>query len=84
MPRKCTISGTIRQAGHRVSHAKNRTKHMFDVNLQTRKFLVEDPSTPGVKRSVRLRLSTRMLRTIDKIGLDQALRQNNMSISDLL
>ena len=83
MARKCQISGKIRQSGHRVSHAKNRTKHAFDVNIQARKLVVPDPKHPGQTKTIRVRVTTRMLRTIDKLGLDGALRAHNMTIADL-
>ncbi len=79
MSHKCAISGVSRQNGHRVSHANNKTNHIFLANLQTKKIYI-----PSEKRSVRVKLSTRMIRTIDKLGLEEALRKNGMSVSDLL
>jgi large subunit ribosomal protein L28 len=79
MSHKCVISGISRQNGHRVSHANNKTHHIFLANLQTKKIYI-----PSEKRSVRVKLSTRMIRTIDKLGLDEALRKNGMTVKDLL
>ena len=79
MAHRCDISGKSRQSGHRVSHANNKSKHVFRANLQTRKVYLSEE-----KRFVKLKLSTRMIRTIDKIGLQEALRKNNLTIKDLI
>ena len=54
--------------GNNVSHANNKTKRRFLPNLQSRRFWVESE-----KRWVRLRVSTKGLRIIDKNGIDQVL-----------
>ena len=79
MARKCSISGVCRQTGNRVSHANNRTKHVFKANIQRKKLYLSE-----LKRSVRLKVSTRMIRTIDKLGLQGALRKYNLTINDIL
>lgn len=78
MAHKCQISGKSNQKGHRVSHANNKTKHTFKANLQTKKIFVSE-----VGKFVKLKLSTRMIRTIDKIGFSEALRKNNVTLKDL-
>ena len=70
MARRCEISGQGRQCGHRVSHANNKRKHVFDSNLQTRRIFV-----PELGKYVKVRLSTRMLRTIDKLGYTETIRK---------
>ena len=55
-------------AGNNVSHAKNRTRRRFEPNLHTHRFWVESE-----KRFVKIRLSTKGLRIIDKNGIDQVL-----------
>lgn len=78
MARKCQISGKSGQYGHRVSHAKNKSKHVFGPNLQSRRvYLAEE------KRWMRIKLSTRMIRTLDKYGLAETLRRYKVSLSDL-
>jgi large subunit ribosomal protein L28 len=54
--------------GNNVSHANNKTKRRFLPNLQTRRFWVESEN-----RWVRLRVSTKALRTIDKNGIEAVL-----------
>lgn len=78
MARKCAISGKSRQSGNRVSHAKNRSKHVFKANIQSKKIFV-----PEENKIVKLKVSTRMIRTIDKIGLKAALKKNGLSIADV-
>lgn len=53
---------TVAHIGHRVSHAKNRTKHPFKYNLHTVTIMVD-----GVKQ--RLRVPTRVLRQLKKAGV---------------
>ncbi|NDC38057.1 MAG: 50S ribosomal protein L28 [Proteobacteria bacterium] len=78
MARKCSISGKTKQYGHRVSHANNKTKHVFDSNLQSKRIWV-----PALKRFVRIKLSTRVIRTIDKLGLEATLKKYNVTIDQL-
>jgi large subunit ribosomal protein L28 len=47
-------------------------------NLQTRRVFI-----PSEKRYVRLKLSTRMIRTIDKLGVEAALKKHGMTVKDL-
>jgi large subunit ribosomal protein L28 len=79
MARKCTLSGSGNQFGHRVSHANNKTKHVFKSNLQTKKIFV-----PEENRYVRVRVSTRVIRTIDKLGLKATLAKYKVDLRDLL
>lgn len=78
MAHRCKISGIGRQTGHRVSHANNKTPHTWLSNLQNKRIFV-----PSLKKFVKVRISTRMIRTIDKLGLDAALRQNGKTLADI-
>ena len=78
MSRNCSISGKRKQSGCRVSHANNKSNHFFDVNIQNKRIYV-----PEEKKFVRLKLSTNMIRTIDKIGLNAALKKYNLTLKDL-
>lgn len=78
MAKRCQVSGKGRQCGHRVSHAKNRTKHVFKANIQRKRFYI-----PEEDRWVRLNVSTRMIRTIDKLGVVQALKKYGLRVDDL-
>ncbi|GAA1542993.1 50S ribosomal protein L28 [Dermacoccus profundi] len=51
--------------GHSISHSHVRSKRRFDVNVQKRRYWV-----PSLGRTVRLTVSPRGIRTIDKRGID--------------
>jgi len=78
MGRKCQLSGKSHQSGHRVSHANNKTKHTFLPNVQAKRIYLSDE-----KRFVRVRVSTRMIRTIDKIGFKETLRKFGVTIEQI-
>lgn len=70
MSKICQITGKKAMVGNNVSHSKRRTKRTFDVNLFRKKFYwVEQDMW------IDLRISAAGLRTINKIGLDAALKQ---------
>lgn len=78
MSHRCSISGKSRQSGNRVSHAKNRRRHVFRANIQSKRIYV-----PEEERYVRVKVSTRMIRTIDKLGLNAALDKHGLTIADI-
>jgi large subunit ribosomal protein L28 len=63
MSRRCGITGKGALVGNNVSHANNKTKRRFLPNLQVTSMLSDALGQP-----VRLRLSTRAIRTIEKNG----------------
>jgi large subunit ribosomal protein L28 len=63
MSRRCGITGKGALVGNNVSHANNKTKRRFLPNLQVTSMLSD-----ALGQSVRLRLSTRAIRTIEKNG----------------
>jgi large subunit ribosomal protein L28 len=68
MSRVCQVTGKRPSYGNTVSHANNKTRRRWLPNLQSHRFWLE-----GEKRFVRLRVSTRGLRTIDKLGIEKVL-----------
>ena len=68
MSRVCQVTGKRPITGNNVSHAKNRTRRRFLPNLQTRRFWVE-----AENKFVRLRVSTKGQRIIDKLGIETVL-----------
>ena len=68
MSRVCQVTGKRPVSGNNVSHANNRTRRRFLPNLHTHKFWVESEN-----RFVKLRLSTKGMRIIDKNGIDAVL-----------
>ena len=63
MSRRCQITGTGVLTGNNVSHANNKTRRRFLPNLQETSMLSDLLGTP-----VRLRVSTRGIRTIEHNG----------------
>ena len=63
MARTCDLTGKRRQVNNKVSHSNVKTKTNKQVNLHTKR--VFDPETGT---TVKLRLSVKAIRTLDKIG----------------
>lgn len=68
MSRVCQVTGKAPMTGNNVSHAKNHTRRRFLPNLHTHRFWVQSE-----KRFVKLQVSTKGLRMIDKLGIEQVL-----------
>ncbi len=68
MSRVCMVTGKKPVTGYNVSHAHNKTKRRFSPNIHTHRFWVESE-----KRFVKLRVSTKGMRIIDKLGIDTVL-----------
>ncbi|MGD9983174.1 MAG: 50S ribosomal protein L28 [Porticoccaceae bacterium] len=68
MSKVCQVTGKRPMVGNNVSHAKNRTRRRFEPNLHTHRFWVESQ-----RRFVKLRVSTKGLRIIDRLGIEQVL-----------
>ena len=68
MSRVCQVTGKRPMTGNNVSHAKNRTRRRFLPNLHSHRFWVESE-----KRFVKLRVSTKGMRIIDKKGIETVL-----------
>ncbi|MCI5064429.1 50S ribosomal protein L28 [bacterium] len=83
MARRCSISGKQGQFGNRVSHAKNRTKHLFKPNLQSRRIFVPESGHPEGGQFVRVKVSTRVLRTMDKLGVRATLQKYGLTLKDI-
>ncbi|MCB0718777.1 MAG: 50S ribosomal protein L28 [Bacteroidetes bacterium] len=68
MSRKDQITGKGPMTGNHVSHANNKAKRRFEVNLQKKRFFV-----PEEDRWVTLRVSTQTIKTINKKGIKAVL-----------
>lgn len=83
MSKNCQITGMRTQVGNNVSHSKRRTKRRFNVNLHKKKFYwVEEDLW------IELKVSARALRTINKIGLNAAIKkavaEGNLDYKDIV
>lgn len=68
MSRVCQVTGKGPTTGNNVSHANNRTRRRFLPNLHSHRFWVESEN-----RYVKLKVSTKGLRVIDRDGIDVVL-----------
>lgn len=68
MSRVCEVTGKKPMTGNNVSHANNRTRRRFLPNLQEKKFWLETEN-----RFVKLKVSNKGMRIIDKNGIDAVL-----------
>lgn len=78
MARRCKLTGKGPMTGNNVSHAQNHTKRRWLPNIQNRRIFV-----PELDRWVRVRMSTRALRTVTKKGLMPYLREQGLSLKDV-
>lgn len=69
MSKVCQVTGKRPVTGNNVSHAHNRTRRRFEPNLHYHRFWVESEN-----RFVRIRVSTKGMRVIDKKGIDSVLK----------
>ena len=70
MARKDQLTGKGPMSGNHVSHAHNKAKRRFEINLQKKRFYL-----PEQKRWVTLRVSAKTLKTINKNGVEAVLRE---------
>ena len=70
MSKVCQLTGKRPIAGNNVSHSNRRTKRRFLPNLQKKRFYI-----PETDQWVTLRLSTKAIRTINKLGIYEYLKK---------
>ena len=70
MSKKCQVTGKKPLSGNNVSHAKNRTKRVFEPNLHKHRFWGDTE-----KRYVNLTVSAKGMRIIDKKGIDEVISE---------
>lgn len=68
MSRVCQVTGKRPASGNNVSHANNKTRRRFMPNIQSHRFWVESEN-----KWVKLRVSSKGMRIIDKKGIDEVL-----------
>ena len=66
MSRECQVTGKRPVSGNNVSHAHNKTRRRFLPNVHDHRFWLESE-----QRFVKLRVSAKGMRIIDKKGIDQ-------------
>jgi large subunit ribosomal protein L28 len=68
MSQVCQVTGKRPRIGNTVSHANNKAKRRFNINLHSKRFWLEEQ-----KRFIKLRVSTQGIRIIDKFGIEKVL-----------
>lgn len=71
MARVCELTGKKAMVGNNVSHAMNKTKRRFNVNLTTKRFFI-----PEENRWITLKVSTSAIKTINKKGISAVLKES--------
>ena len=79
MAKICKITGKRPLVANNVSKANNKTKRRQLPNLQNKRIFV-----PELGKSVRIKVSTSALKSIDREGLMVFLKKKNLSLSDVL
>ena len=74
MSRVCQITGKKVITGNNVSKSNRKTKRKFYPNLQTKKFFI-----PEENKWVTLKVSTSVLKTINKKGISAVLKDSKIS-----
>ncbi len=69
MSRTCQVTGKQPMSGNNVSHAHNKTRRRFLPNLHAQRFWLENE-----KRFIKLKISHKGLRIIDKLGIEQVVK----------
>jgi len=67
MSRRCQLTGRQPGFGKSVSHSHRRTNRRWDPNIQSRRYWLASEN-----RYVRLRLSAKGIKTVDKLGVEAA------------
>lgn len=70
MSNRCQLFGTEPAFGKQVSHSHRRTNRRFNPNIQKKRFWL-----PSEKRYVRLTLSTRAIKTVDRRGIESVVAE---------
>ncbi|MCA9564170.1 MAG: 50S ribosomal protein L28 [Myxococcales bacterium] len=78
MSKVCKLTSKRRNVGYNVSHAHNKTKKVQHPNLQSKRVWSDSQ-----QRLVRIRMSTRALRSVTKKGLDRYLKENGLTLRDV-
>lgn len=75
---KCKLSGKGPLSGNRDTFSKKKTRRKWQPNVQKRTIYV-----PELGRSVKLKASARAMKSVNRIGLMEYLRKNNLKLKDV-
>jgi large subunit ribosomal protein L28 len=75
---KCAITGKKPQHGKNVPFSQKKTKRTFKPNIQSKTIYV-----PELGRKVKIKVSAKGLKIIDKVGLMQYLKREGLRLKDI-
>jgi large subunit ribosomal protein L28 len=78
MARRCSLTGKTPLVGNHVSHSQRKVKRVQKPNLKKKRIYV-----PELGRFVRVKISTRAMRTIDKKGFMTFLKDQGLSLKQV-
>ncbi|ANO35704.1 50S ribosomal protein L28 [Candidatus Karelsulcia muelleri] len=67
MSKLCKITGKKPMMGNKVSHANNKTKRSFNLNLSKKRFFIKN-------KWILLKVSSAGIKTINKLGIEKTLK----------
>ena len=70
MSRVCDITGKRVMFGNNVSHAMNKTKRRFDINLIKKRFYI-----PEEDKWITLKIKASVLKTINRKGISAVIKE---------
>ena len=70
MSRVCDITGKRVMFGNNVSHAMNKTKRRFDINLIKKRFYI-----PEEDKWITLKIKASVLKTINRQGISAVIKE---------
>jgi len=75
MARQCSLTKVKGLVGNNVSHSQRKTKRVQQPNLIKKRIFI-----PEENRTITLRLTARALRTLNKKGVQQFLKENAIKV----
>lgn len=75
MSRRCQLTGKSNNTANTVSHSNRRLKTVQKANVFRKRIFV-----PSQNRWVRIKVSSAALRTLEKVGVEEFLRRNNITL----
>lgn len=70
MSKRCQVLGKQPSFGNSISHSHRRTRRRWDPNIQTKRYWL-----PSERRWIRLTVSTKAIKTIDKRGIESVVAE---------
>ncbi|BAO66240.1 50S ribosomal protein L28 [Candidatus Karelsulcia muelleri] len=73
MSKYCEITGKKKIKGNKVSHANNKIKRFFNINISKKRFFIKKKN-----KWITLKITSAGIKIINKIGIERILKINNI------